>query len=160
MSIEYVNVEIEGTTYKMMSTNNATKGEIMNIKKPMYNSEKYRLLNHLDGLFADNPRVSKVLKLRFGLDVGDYCEDCNSYKKSKFHSLEEVGKILEADDGTRVTRERVRQIEARGLRVLRGNLPKLEERDLMDFFTVAPQFMLAVGVIPTGVRNVLSKDTV
>jgi len=159
MSIEYVNVEIEGTTYKMMSTNNATKEEIMNIKKPMYNSEKYRLLNYLDGLFADNSRVPKVLKLRFGLDIGDYCESCGEYRKSKSHTLEEVGKILEADDFSpaHITRERVRQIEAQGLRVLRKNMPKLDSDDLTTFTSIAPQFMMTVL---SSNLNDSNKDTV
>ena len=48
-----------------------------------------------------SPRESKVLRLRFGLEDG------------RAHTLEEVGKEFE------VTRERVRQIEAKALRKLR-----------------------------------------
>ena len=50
---------------------------------------------------------AEILRLRFGLDGG------------REHTLEEVGRIF------RVTRERVRQIEARALRRLRlpGRLP-------------------------------------
>ncbi len=47
------------------------------------------------------PREEKVIKLRFG--IGDGSE----------HTLEEVGQIFE------VTRERIRQIEAKALRKLR-----------------------------------------
>ena len=51
------------------------------------------LLDHLDG------RVAEVMRLRYGLD-------------RRVYTLEEIGKRLE------LTRERVRQIEARGLREL------------------------------------------
>ena len=121
----------------------------MNLKNEVYKSYNYRILNYLDVLFADNPRFSKVLKLRFGLDIGDYCEECETYKKGKTHSFEEVGKILESNDGTRVTREQIRQIESKGLRIFSENLTKLTKRDLMDFFITAPNFMLVVGVSPT-----------
>jgi RNA polymerase primary sigma factor len=48
-----------------------------------------------------SPRECKVLRLRFGLEDG------------RAHTLEEVGKEFD------VTRERVRQIEAKALRKLR-----------------------------------------
>ena len=48
-----------------------------------------------------SPREAKVLRLRFGLEDG------------RAHTLEEVGKEFD------VTRERVRQIEAKALRKLR-----------------------------------------
>ena len=54
------------------------------------------------------PRESKVLKLRFGIDMkGGNAKDTDGY------SLEEVGKQFD------VTRERIRQIEAKALRKLR-----------------------------------------
>jgi len=56
-------------------------------------------LSHV--LYTLNPREEKVLKLRFGLIDG------------KPHTLEEVGKRF------KVTRERIRQIEAKALRKLR-----------------------------------------
>lgn len=59
---------------------------------------KEQLLNVLDSL---TPREQKVLKLRFGLEDG------------RPRTLEEVGKRFE------VTRERIRQIEAKALRKLR-----------------------------------------
>ena len=48
-----------------------------------------------------SPRESKVLRMRFGIDL------------NQDHTLEEVGKQLD------VTRERIRQIEAKGLRKMR-----------------------------------------
>ncbi|HMZ79509.1 MAG TPA: sigma factor-like helix-turn-helix DNA-binding protein, partial [Acidobacteriota bacterium] len=48
------------------------------------------------------PREEKVIKMRFGLDPG-----------GSEHTLEEVGKHFA------VTRERIRQIEAKALRKLR-----------------------------------------
>ena len=52
----------------------------------------------LDGL---TPREAKVLRMRFGIDM------------NTDHTLEEVGKQFD------VTRERIRQIEAKALRKLR-----------------------------------------
>ena len=52
----------------------------------------------LDGL---TPREAKVMRMRFGIDM------------SSDHTLEEVGKQFD------VTRERIRQIEAKALRKLR-----------------------------------------
>jgi RNA polymerase primary sigma factor len=54
-----------------------------------------------DVLFSLTPREEKVLRLRFG--IGDGCD----------HTLEEVGQRFD------VTRERIRQIEAKALRKLR-----------------------------------------
>ena len=54
--------------------------------------------NILEGL---TPREAKVLRMRFGLDM------------NTDHTLEEVGKQFD------VTRERIRQIEAKALRKLR-----------------------------------------
>jgi RNA polymerase primary sigma factor len=54
-----------------------------------------------DVLFSLTPREENVLRLRFG--IGDGCD----------HTLEEVGQRFE------VTRERIRQIEAKALRKLR-----------------------------------------
>ena len=48
-----------------------------------------------------SPREAKVLKMRFGIDM------------STDHTLEEVGRQFD------VTRERIRQIEAKALRKLR-----------------------------------------
>ena len=62
----------------------------------------YKLSEHTrDILDTLSPREASVLRLRFGID-------CDSD-----HTLEEVGKIFN------VTRERIRQIEAKALRKLR-----------------------------------------
>ena len=59
------------------------------------------------------PREAKVLKLRFGLEDG------------KARTLEEVGREFE------VTRERIRQIEAKALRKLRHPSRSKKLRDYM-----------------------------
>lgn len=60
------------------------------------------------------PREAKVLKLRFGLEDG------------KARTLEEVGKVFE------VTRERIRQIEAKALRKLRHPSRSKKLKDYMN----------------------------
>ena len=60
------------------------------------------------------PREAKVLKLRFGLEDG------------RTRTLEEVGKEFE------VTRERIRQIEAKALRKLRHPSRSKRLRDYMS----------------------------
>ena len=59
------------------------------------------------------PREAKVLKLRFGLEDG------------KSRTLEEVGREFQ------VTRERIRQIEAKALRKLRHPSRSKKLRDYM-----------------------------
>jgi RNA polymerase primary sigma factor len=59
-------------------------------------------------------REQRVLKLRFGLEDG------------KQRTLEEVGKEFQ------VTRERIRQIEAKALRKLRHPTRSKKLRDFMD----------------------------
>ena len=59
------------------------------------------------------PREAKVLKLRFGLEDG------------KTRTLEEVGREFQ------VTRERIRQIEAKALRKLRHPSRSKKLRDYM-----------------------------
>ena len=66
---------------------------------------KEQLMEVLDTL---TPREEKVLRLRFGLDDG------------RARTLEEVGKEFN------VTRERIRQIEAKALRKLRHPKPQQE----------------------------------
>ena len=61
-------------------------------------------------------RERRVIELRYGLD-DDGGDD---------HTLEEVGKVL------RVTRERVRQIEERGLRKIRSKQHFIEKKELTD----------------------------
>jgi len=60
------------------------------------------------------PREEKVLKLRFGLDDG------------RARTLEEVGKVFN------VTRERIRQIEAKALRKLRHPSRSKKLKDYLD----------------------------
>ena len=62
----------------------------------------------MDVLSTLTPREEKVLKLRFGIEDG------------RTRTLEEVGKEFN------VTRERIRQIEAKALRKLRHPLPQQE----------------------------------
>ena len=61
-----------------------------------------------DVLESLTPREAKVLRMRFGIDM------------NTDHTLEEVGKQFD------VTRERIRQIEAKALRKLR--LPTRSDR--------------------------------
>jgi RNA polymerase sigma factor (sigma-70 family) len=87
--------------------------------------------NILDSL---SPREAKVLRLRFGIDVADQTD----------YTLEEVGKMYD------VTRERIRQIEAKALRKMRHPsrsqklkrcLPEFEdskEETMLDFLHEPP----------------------
>ena len=72
---------------------------------------KEQLLDVLDTL---TDREKKVLKLRFGLDDG------------RARTLEEVGKEFQ------VTRERIRQIEAKALRKLRHPSRSTKLRDYLE----------------------------
>lgn len=73
------------------------------------------LKEHLGGVLQTlTPREEKVLQLRFGLDDG------------RPRTLEEVGKEF------RVTRERIRQIEAKALRKLRHPSRSKKLRDFLD----------------------------
>ena len=68
----------------------------------------------VDVLGTLTPREEKVLKLRFGLDDG------------RARTLEEVGKVFN------VTRERIRQIEAKALRKLRHPSRSKKLKDYLD----------------------------
>ena len=61
-----------------------------------------------------NERERKILLLRFGLEDGTA------------RTLEEVGKIF------KVTRERVRQIEAKALKKLKASYPQPQLRAFLD----------------------------
>jgi len=65
----------------------------------------------LDGL---SPREAKILRMRYGIDM------------SSDHTLEEVGRQFD------VTRERIRQIEAKALRKLRHPSQSQKVRDYLD----------------------------
>ena len=74
---------------------------------------KEQLINVLDTL---TPREEKVLRLRFGLDDG------------RARTLEEVGKEFN------VTRERIRQIEAKALRKLRHPSRSKKLKDYLEYY--------------------------
>ncbi|SFQ36483.1 RNA polymerase sigma factor RpoD [Caldicoprobacter faecalis] len=76
-----------------------------------YNLLKEQLMEVLDTL---TPREEKVLRLRFGLDDG------------RARTLEEVGREFN------VTRERIRQIEAKALRKLRHPSRSKKLKDFLD----------------------------
>jgi RNA polymerase primary sigma factor len=71
-------------------------------------AKRLRSVELADALLSLNPRMRRVLSLRFGLEDG------------KPQTLEQVGA------GLGITRERVRQLEARALRELRAVAPDLE----------------------------------
>jgi RNA polymerase primary sigma factor len=73
-----------------------------NIKAPIDNATTESLKNATDDILESlSPREAKVLRMRFGINM------------NTDHTLEEVGKQFD------VTRERIRQIEAKALRKLR-----------------------------------------
>ena len=72
---------------------------------------KEQLINVLDTL---QPREAEVLRLRFGLDDG------------RARTLEEVGREF------KVTRERIRQIEAKALRKLRHPSRSKKLKDFLE----------------------------
>lgn len=80
-------------------------------ERAAYTLLKEQLLEVLETL---TPREQKVLKLRFGLEDG------------RARTLEEVGKEFN------VTRERIRQIEAKALRKLRHPSRSKKLRDYID----------------------------
>jgi RNA polymerase primary sigma factor len=82
---------------------------------PVDQASKQLLKDHLDEVLATlTERESKVLKLRFGLEG------------SKQMTLEEVGKVFG------VTRERIRQIEAKALRKLKHPSRRKKLQDYLD----------------------------
>jgi RNA polymerase primary sigma factor len=81
------------------------------------------------------PREAKVLRMRFGIDM------------NTDHTLEEVGKQFD------VTRERIRQIEAKALRKLRHPSRSEQLRSFLDTrgnlrITRIPWFQVQVLVGP------------
>jgi RNA polymerase primary sigma factor len=81
------------------------------------NAAAYRLLSeHINGVLNTLPaREQKVIRMRFGLDDG-YA-----------HTLEEVGYVF------KVTRERIRQIEAKALRRLRHPTRSRKLKDYLEY---------------------------
>ena len=85
-----------------------------NIVTPEGNVESVMLREHIDALLGDlKERESQVIVLRFGLEDGHP------------RTLEEVGKEFN------VTRERIRQIEAKALRKLRNPVRSKRIRDFL-----------------------------
>ena len=85
-----------------------------NVVTPEQNVESVMLREHLDTLLGDlKERERQVIVLRFGLDDGHP------------RTLEEVGKEFN------VTRERIRQIEAKALRKLRNPVRSKRIRDFL-----------------------------
>ncbi|MBI2947482.1 MAG: sigma-70 family RNA polymerase sigma factor [Verrucomicrobia bacterium] len=96
-----------------------------NAKNPSELTDQRFLKENLTELLSSlTPREQRVLELRFGLRDGFA------------RTLEEVAKELE------VTRERVRQIEAKGLRKMRGHKTVLQ---LQNFLCVDEDLPLAEG---------------
>jgi len=82
---------------------------------PVDQTSKQLLKDHLDEVLATlSDREAKVLKLRFGLEG------------TKQMTLEEVGKVFG------VTRERIRQIEAKALRKLKHPSRRKKLQDYLD----------------------------
>ena len=76
--------------------------EDTNVESPIENSDQHQPAETVRDVLAGlTPREAKVLRMRFGIDM------------NTDHTLEEVGKQFD------VTRERIRQIEAKALRKLR-----------------------------------------
>ncbi len=85
-----------------------------NVVSPESNIESVMLREHIDTLLADlKERERQVILLRFGLEDGHP------------RTLEEVGKEF------KVTRERIRQIEAKALRKLRNPVRSKRIRDFL-----------------------------
>ena len=82
---------------------------------PVDQASKQLLKDHLDEVLGTlTEREAKVLKLRFGLEA------------TKQMTLEEVGKVFG------VTRERIRQIEAKALRKLKHPSRRKKLQDYLD----------------------------
>lgn len=81
--------------------------QVVDPEEELYKKELQQIIReYLDEI---NPREAKVLRLRFGIDM------------DRELSLEEVGNVFE------VSRERIRQIEASGMRRLKHPQRKLRE---------------------------------
>ena len=86
----------------------------LNVLSPEGNVESVMLREHIDALLGDlKERERQVIVLRFGLEDGHP------------RTLEEVGKEF------KVTRERIRQIEAKALRKLRNPIRSKRIRDFL-----------------------------
>ena len=89
--------------------------EDANISSPVESATGSGLTGTVQGVLAGlTPREAKVLRMRFGIDM------------NTDHTLEEVGKQFD------VTRERIRQIEAKALRKLRHPTRSEQLRSFLD----------------------------
>ncbi|MCD7098376.1 RNA polymerase sigma factor RpoD [Stenotrophomonas sp. MMGLT7] len=89
--------------------------EDMNVESPIENTVNINLSETVRDVLAGlTPREAKVLRMRFGIDM------------NTDHTLEEVGKQFD------VTRERIRQIEAKALRKLRHPSRSEQLRSFLD----------------------------
>jgi RNA polymerase primary sigma factor len=89
--------------------------EDANIASPMDSATGSGLTGTVQGVLSGlTPREAKVLRMRFGIDM------------NTDHTLEEVGKQFD------VTRERIRQIEAKALRKLRHPTRSEQLRSFLD----------------------------
>jgi RNA polymerase primary sigma factor len=89
--------------------------EDANISSPVDSATGSGLTGTVQGVLSGlTPREAKVLRMRFGIDM------------NTDHTLEEVGKQFD------VTRERIRQIEAKALRKLRHPTRSEQLRSFLD----------------------------
>ncbi|KAF1712091.1 RNA polymerase sigma factor RpoD [Pseudoxanthomonas kalamensis DSM 18571] len=89
--------------------------EDINVESPIENTTNINLMETVRSVLAGlTPREAKVLRMRFGIDM------------NTDHTLEEVGKQFD------VTRERIRQIEAKALRKLRHPSRSEQLRSFLD----------------------------
>jgi len=89
--------------------------EDMNVDSPIESATTTGLMETVREVLAGlTPREAKVLRMRFGIDM------------NTDHTLEEVGKQFD------VTRERIRQIEAKALRKLRHPTRSEQLRSFLD----------------------------
>ncbi|HQX33789.1 MAG TPA: sigma-70 family RNA polymerase sigma factor, partial [Dokdonella sp.] len=89
--------------------------EDLSIVSPIESSTNIGLMETVHDVLAGlTPREAKVLRMRFGIDM------------NTDHTLEEVGKQFD------VTRERIRQIEAKALRKLRHPSRSEQLRSFLD----------------------------
>ena len=89
--------------------------EDTNVESPIENTTNINLSETVRDVLAGlTPREAKVLRMRFGIDM------------NTDHTLEEVGKQFD------VTRERIRQIEAKALRKLRHPTRSEHLRSFLD----------------------------
>ncbi len=89
--------------------------EDLNMSSPVETTTDTGLIDTVKGVLSElTPRESKVLRMRFGI------------RMNTDHTLEEVGKQFD------VTRERIRQIEAKALRKLRHPTRSEQLRSFLD----------------------------